>query len=255
MGLAPPEGSPATAPLGSKVVGPLDTITTDPSHPALWHSRDTKTDLVPISLENPAAYKVVCKTLPSARQCTQTHSLRDMIFTSLRLSLIRTKKFFSISVFRQLKSLSKNLWFFCLSQSYPSETREVRKSPTTAPVTRRLHLHHSWVTNSTACTKGPVRTERPRKPANGKPTATHLGSWHSRMGAGSWLLRGRKLKNSRRLHRASTSLSKALWATPEKQRGRRSKDWWSPMYEDACGLLQLGCHQPRWQLCPRSCSG
>ncbi len=43
----------------------------------------------------------------------------------------------------------------------------------------------------------------------------HLGSWHSLMGAGSWLLSGRKLKNSRTLSKASTSFSNAQWATPE----------------------------------------
>lgn len=47
----------------------------------------------------------------------------------------------------------------------------------------------------------------------------HLGSWHALMGEGSWLLSGRKLKNSRMLSKASTSFSKAWWATPE------SKTW------------------------------
>lgn len=45
----------------------------------------------------------------------------------------------------------------------------------------------------------------------------YLASWLSRMGAGSWLLNGRKLKNSRTFSKASTSFSKAWWATPENK--------------------------------------
>lgn len=46
----------------------------------------------------------------------------------------------------------------------------------------------------------------------------YLGSWHSLMGAGSWLLSGRKLKNSRILSKASMSFSNAWWATPENKK-------------------------------------
>lgn len=64
----------------------------------------------------------------------------------------------------------------------------------------------------------------------------YLGSWHSLMGAGSWLLRGRKLKNSRMLSKASTSFSKAWWATPEdktRRSQRQDDDYsWTFMWQE-----------------------
>lgn len=177
---------------------------------------------------------------PLLMQCTLTHFLEGTLLTSRWLFLTKMK----LSISGQSRNLSKMLW------SLPPPELPVRNWRSEKIIyhcsqTRPRHscgradtLHDLLQSDQGSCQDREDRT-----------AATHLGSWHSRTGAGSWLLRGRKLKNSRRLHRASTSLSKALWATPENTEnvgGSGAGGHLQMPYQDACRRLQLGCHQPSW---------